>query len=424
MPAGAQSGGWARRRSGRTGTAGRGLALWALAGIVLGAGGYLVLGLLEGRWPASATVFDSTPTVNGQPATTRRAAEVSRHSYHEGIMQVAPSVVSLFSRATADNEVPPATDATPDGEGKPGTESDLDSANPGPGAFDVADSQGSGVIIDPAGLVLTNFHLIDGSSEIQVVLNSGDRHAATVLGTDRETDLAVLQIDAIDLPAVPIQGTTRLLVGDIVLAIGNPFGVGQTVTQGIVSATGRQVAGGSAWQNFVQIDAAINPGNSGGALINPDGELVGVTSAVLRRSNNAQGISFAIPAQLLAQVVPQIIARGRVLRGWLGIGADDVAMFPALAKRLDHGAVITGVLAGSPAGDSDLQPGDAVTRLDGQVIDSATDLLLTVSAIKPGRTAQLTVDRDGRTFELAVMLGERPRFDGDVRPRAAAQRRQ
>ena len=323
-------------------------------------------------------------------------------------MRVAPSVVSLFASTAAGRKtrreagtgaVEPADDTS---------QTKLESAND--------QQQGSGVIIDAAGLILTNFHLVDGADDIEVVLNDGTRHRADLLGSDRATDLAVLRIDvdglpdgpSNDLPAVPIESGSILYVGDIVLAIGNPFGVGQTVTQGIVSATGRQVAGGSAWQHFVQIDAAINPGNSGGALIDPLGRLVGVTSAVLRGEQNAQGISFAIPGKLLAQVVPQLIAEGRVRRGWLGIGADDLAMFPELARRTRRGAVITAVIEQSPAQTGDLRRFDVVTEVNGLPIENANELLLQVSGIVPGNNARLSVDRDGEQLQLDVTLGERP----------------
>ncbi|MFT5044402.1 MAG: serine protease DegS, partial [Porticoccaceae bacterium] len=207
-----------------------------------------------------------------------------------------------------------------------------------------------------------------------------------------------------------------------VLAIGNPCGVGQTVTQGIVSATRRKVAGGSVWQNFVQIDAAINPGNSGGALINPYGQLVGVNTAVFRGDSGAVGIGFSIPADLLAQVVPQIIENGSVARGWLGIGVEDIAMFPALRKFNINGAVITEALENSPANAGGLQPMDIVVRLGEETIANATQLLLKVSALPPGATVKLSILRSTKAdsltdsmevagfdaIDLKVRLGLRP----------------
>ena len=340
-------------------------------------------------------------------------------SYHDGIMRAAPSVVSLYA----------------------GLHERIAGGAEGGGPRPRL-SQGSGVIVDPDGIVLTNLHLVEDADAINVVLGDGTLHAGHLVGSDRETDLAVVRIEASGipeggLPAIRLDDAPPLRVGDVVLAIGNPFGVGQTVTQGIVSATRRRVAGGSAWQDFVQIDAAINPGNSGGALINPAGQLVGVTTAVFRGLGDerrddgeddpestrddafagtgpgagggfAEGIGFAIPADLLARVVPGIIADGRVVRGWLGIGADDLPMYPALHRRLDRGAVITGVLPDSPAAVGGLRAGDVVTAVDGRAVEDATDLLLLVSSLGPGTPIRLAVDRETEARELRVSLGERP----------------
>lgn len=312
-----------------------------------------------------------TPASSVVPTAGRPA--YSRHSYHEGIMRVAPSVVSLYAR----------------GKNNHG-------------------NQGSGVIVESNGIVLTNLHIVEGSHSITVVLSNGEQHVAELIGSDRETDLAVVRISRTGLPALGLDEAPPLRVGDIVLAIGNPFGVGQTVTQGIVSATRRRVAGGTAWQNFVQIDAAINPGNSGGALINPDGQLVGVNTAVFRGAEGAMGIGFSIPADLLAQVVPQIIEHGHVARGWLGIGVEDLTMFPNLSNA-DHGAVITSVLASSPAHAGGLRPMDIVTQLGEQPVENATELLLMVSALPPGATTGIVINRGDQVgIALKMRLGERP----------------
>lgn len=331
----------------------------------------------------------SSRDVNEQAALVSRRDLPAPLSYHEGIMKVAPSVVSLYARNSN------------------GTQST---------------SQGSGVIVDANGIVLTNFHLIENLDTITVVLSDGRSYPARLIGSDQETDLAVVQIDTQNLPYLRLDEAAPLRVGDVVLAIGNPFGVGQTVTQGIVSATRRKVAGGSVWQNFVQIDAAINPGNSGGALINPYGQLVGVNTAVFRGDANAMGIGYSIPAELLAQVVPQIIETGSVARGWLGIGVDDIAMFPALRRFTISGAVITDVLDDSPASAGGLRPMDIVVRLGEQTVANATQLLLKVSALPPGATVKLSIlrstDNDSLTnsmqsvsfeaVDLKMRLGLRP----------------
>ncbi len=340
-------------------------------------------------------VADSSAAITN-PALRKNRVRYSKDSYHEGIMRVAPAVVSLYSSET----IYRATN-----RGNISDESLNPTITP---RIRRSTSQGSGVIIDSNGIVLTNLHLIENADEINVVLSDGSLHRADVLGTDSETDLAVVRIQASGLPAVEVDETAGLRVGDIVLAIGNPFGVGQTITSGIVSATRRRVAGTSAWQNFVQIDAAINPGNSGGALINPDGDLVGINTAVFLRENNAEGIGFAIPVDLIAQVVPQIIENGHVRRGWLGIGADDLQMFPGLNREADRGAVITGILRDSPAFEGGLQLYDVVTDVDQYVITNATELLLLISSLTPGTEVDLTFLRNGQTKDTRVTLIERP----------------
>ena len=288
-------------------------------------------------------------------------------SYYDGIMKVAPAVVSLYARNSDGNQ---------------------------------PNSQGSGVIVDANGIVLTNLHLVENLDLITVVLSDGRSYAAKLIGSDQETDLAVVKIETQNLPFLRLDEARPLRVGDVVLAIGNPFGVGQTVTQGIVSATRRRVAGGSVWQNFIQIDAAINPGNSGGALINPFGQLVGVNTAVFRGDSGATGIGFSIPADLLAQVVPQIIENGSVARGWLGIGVDDITMFPALRKFNVSGAVVTAVIENSPAVIGGLRPMDIVVRLGEEPVENATQLLLKVSALPPGATVKLSILRSAQASSL------------------------
>jgi len=348
--------------------------------------------------PALSTGLAPNGGLSTNPATPRPRLRYSKDSYFDGIMKVAPSVVSLYSSETIYKS---PVQRFEDGEQEPVIAPRERRST----------SQGSGVIIDENGLVLTNWHLIKDADEINVVLSDGSLHLAKVIGKDTETDLAVVSINATNLPAVPIEDDIGLRVGDVVLAIGNPFGVGQTITQGIVSATARQVAGASAWQNFVQIDAAINPGNSGGALINPDGELVGVNTAVFIRDNGAEGIGFAIPARLLSYIVPQLIAQGHVSRGWLGIGADDLQMFPGINRQVDKGAVITGVLEASPAHVAGLKPYDVVIAAADQPIASATALLLLISGLPPGTQVPLRVLRNGEAIDITAQLLERPLFE-------------
>lgn len=361
-----------------------------IGGAALGLGLYRTLPSLD-QWNAQNYL-------TGGETTTAPKTRFSAHSYHTGIMKVAPSVVSLYSSETIYKSPVNLYQ---------GTEQEPVIAP----RERRSTSQGSGVIISSDGLVLTNWHLIEAADEINIVLSDGSLHQATVIGKDTETDLAVVRINATNLPAVAIKSDLGMRVGDIVLAIGNPFGVGQTVTQGIVSATARRVAGASAWQNFVQIDAAINPGNSGGALISPDGDLVGINTAVFLRDNGAEGIGFAIPTELLAQVVPQLIENGHMRRGWLGIGADDLQMFPGINRVVDKGAVITGVLEASPAHVAGLKPYDVVVTAANLPISNATELLLLISGIAPGTDVPLTVLRNGDAIEISAQLLERPNFE-------------
>jgi serine protease DegS len=271
-------------------------------------------------------------------------------------------------------------------------------------------SLGSGVIISAQGYVLTNNHVVDGADEIQVALNDGRSASASVVGTDPETDLALLKINLTHLPTIVFGRADELRVGDVVLAIGNPFGVGQTVTQGIVSATGRQQLGISTYENFIQTDAAINPGNSGGALINTQGQLAGINTAIVSRSGGSQGIGFAIPANLAKEVMEQILKQGRVIRGWLGINAQDVT--PNLAESFGihghQGAIVSGVYPGSAADHAGLRPGDVLMRVDDKTVTDALSAMNITASLAPGSQVDLGVIRQGNPITLHVTIGERP----------------
>ncbi len=271
-------------------------------------------------------------------------------------------------------------------------------------------SLGSGVIISPQGYVLTNNHVIEGADEIQVALNDGRSATATLVGADPESDLALLKIDIGELPVIVFGHSESLSVGDVVLAIGNPFGVGQTVTQGIISATGRHQLGISTFENFIQTDAAINPGNSGGALVNTYGQLVGINTAIFSRSGGSQGIGFAIPAQLAKTVMEQILEQGRVIRGWLGIEAQDIS--PALAESfgLDstRGALVAGVYPRSAADKSGLLPGDIVTQINGNDVNDAKAAMDVIAAFAPGERVEIQLKRNGQLQTVDVIIGERP----------------
>ncbi len=273
-------------------------------------------------------------------------------------------------------------------------------------------SLGSGVIINQRGYILTNHHVVADADEIKVVLATGQTLGARVIGTDPDTDLAVLQTEVAGLPAITVGKSQDLKVGDVVLAIGNPFGVGQTVTMGIVSATGRNQLGINTFENFIQTDAAINPGNSGGALINAYGELVGINSAIFSRSGGSQGIGFAIPITLAKGVMDQILQRGHVIRGWLGIAGQNIT--PALAESFNlndvHGVLISGVLEGGPADVAGIEPGDVITHVDNRKTSSAQNILEIISTLEPGSKIRVSGWRGKRKLEFHVLISERPRL--------------
>jgi serine protease DegS len=271
-------------------------------------------------------------------------------------------------------------------------------------------SLGSGVIISAQGYVLTNNHVIDGADEIRVLLADGRSSRATVVGTDVDTDLAVLRIEIENLPSIVIGDSGKLRVGDIALAIGNPFGVGQTVTLGIISATGRDQLGITAYEEFIQTDAAINPGNSGGALINAEGELIGINSAIFSRSGGSQGIGFTIPISLAKGVMKQIIEQGHVVRGWLGIEAQDLT--PQLAESFgmgeSTGVLIAGVLRDGPADTAGILPGDVVTSIDGKPVADAREAMTIISNKSPDTVIRIGGVRKGQAYVTRAKVIQRP----------------
>jgi serine protease DegQ len=271
-------------------------------------------------------------------------------------------------------------------------------------------SLGSGVVVSPQGYIITNHHVIEAADEIEVALADGRTMPATIVGTDPETDLAVLKVEASNLPAITFSDPDKYSVGDVVLAIGNPFGVGQTVTQGIISALGRSHLGINTFENFIQTDASINPGNSGGALIDTNGHLVGVNSAIYSRSGGSMGIGFAIPVSLAKQVMEQIIRQGSVVRGWVGIEAQDITPQLAESFRLSHtqGSLIAGVLPDSPAKKAGLKPGDILLEINGNKVANSSSMLNLIAGLQPNDKAILKVARNQRELEVEVVIGKRP----------------
>jgi serine protease DegQ len=270
---------------------------------------------------------------------------------------------------------------------------------------------GSGVIVSSSGYILTNNHVVESADEIEVILNDSRRASAKVIGTDPDTDLAVLKIDLERLPAIVLGNSDNLQVGDQVLAIGNPFGVGQTVTGGIVSALGRNQLGINTFENFIQTDAAINPGNSGGALVDTNGNLLGINTAIYSRSGGSMGIGFAIPVSTARMVMDSIVKDGQVTRGWIGVEPNDLS--PELAEtfgiKATKGVIITGVLQNGPAAQAGIHPGDVITGVAGKAIGNVSELLAGVAALKPGTAAKFSVLRRGDKLELDVTPGVRPK---------------
>jgi serine protease DegQ len=273
-------------------------------------------------------------------------------------------------------------------------------------------SLGSGVIVNSDGLILTNQHVIEAADEIEVALEDGRSVRARIVGSDPDTDLAVLKIDVRNLPSITFADPKKNKVGDVVLAIGNPFGVGQTVTQGIISALGRNHLGISTFESFIQTDASINPGNSGGALIDAEGNLVGINSAIYSRNGGSMGIGFAIPVSIAKQVMEQIVRQGSVTRGWLGIEAQDLTLELAdsFQLRTTHGALIAGIVKGSPAERAGLKVGDVLIEINSMKVIDGTSMIGIISELNPNKQAILKIARNHKEIKIPVMIGLRPKL--------------
>lgn len=356
-----------------------------------------VVATLKPEWlarPPGLIMPEVVPILTAPP----EAASAARRGYSEAARRASPAVVSIVA-----SKAPPR--------------------NPHAGDpwfrffFGDADEEaqrqrglGSGVIVSPAGYLLTNNHVIDGADDIEVQLSDGRSAQATVVGTDPDTDLALLKINLDRLPAITLAPASSLHVGDSVLAIGNPFGVGQTVTSGIVSALGRSQLGLSTFENFIQTDAAINPGNSGGALVDANGLLVGINTAIFSRSGGSLGIGFAIPVNVAREVMEGLISNGQVTRGWIGVEPRDLN--PEIAEMLrlpvSSGVLITGVLRNGPAAKAGVQPGDVVLKVGSTAVANTAQLLNTVSGLAPDTRVALTLQRGAKVVELNLQVAQRP----------------
>ncbi|MDH3355012.1 MAG: trypsin-like peptidase domain-containing protein [Chromatiales bacterium] len=339
-------------------------------------------------------------------STTLNSRDSGPVSYADAVDKAAPAVVNIFTKKHITQAVP-SIFKDPLVQRFLGDYLDLQPRER------EERSLGSGVLVSHQGHILTNNHVIDGADTIEIALHDGRTATATVQGTDPEADLAVLKINLPNLPIIQLGDSKALRIGDVVLAIGNPFGVGQTVTLGIVSATGRSELGINTFENFIQTDAAINPGNSGGALITANGALIGVNTAIFSKSGGSQGIGFAIPVNLAKSSMKQIVETGHVSRGWLGIEIQEVT--PDLAESFglenSNGVIIAGVLTGGPADKAGIKAGDILINFNSQPITNPVSALNLISQSAPNHKQQIVTIRAGKRRESMIQIGERPQRD-------------
>ncbi|RMG28646.1 MAG: Do family serine endopeptidase [Gammaproteobacteria bacterium] len=345
-----------------------------------------------------------------EPSASRPQAGQGPVSYADAVARAAPAVVNIYTAKIIQERPSPLLQ-------DPILRYFFGDRLHSPLRKRLQTSLGSGVIVSPQGYILTNLHVVRDADQIEVLLQDGRTFSARLVGTDPDTDLAVLHVHARHLPTIVIGDSDRLRVGDVVLAIGNPFGVGQTVTMGIVSAKGRSDLGLNTYEDFIQTDAAINPGNSGGALINARGELVGINSAIFTKSGGSEGIGFAIPVSMARTVMQQIIEHGRVIRGWLGIEAQDLTPSLAQSFGLDstHGMLIAGVLRDGPADRAGLEPGDVITAIAGRTVHDAHEAMALIAQQAPGSKVEIRGIRQGHPFRATVVVGERPVLERPAR---------
>jgi serine protease Do len=391
------------------------LSVWLLVIMTFSAGS--VTGAMTGAW-----IQDEEPTLRGpafRMAANTRPEEGTEplvdpdlvtftNGFRPLVRNALPAVVSVTSSRTIGATGSPSPFASPFFRDFFGDE-DFGFSAPLPFPEErERQGLGSGVIVDPAGYILTNEHVVRDASEVRVYLNDDREFSAEIVGTDPKTDIAVLRIDAEGLTPLPVGDSRSVEVGDFALAIGSPFGLNHTVTMGIVSARGRGDLGIEDYEDFIQTDAAINPGNSGGALINVRGELIGINTAIMSRAGGNQGVGFAVPSRMAMAVMDQIVSRGRVVRGWLGVTIQEVT--PAMAGYFGlpdaSGALIGDVVPGSPASRAGLASGDVIVALEGEPVPDSRTLRLNVSMTEPGSEVTLGVYRDGDELEIPVTLGE------------------
>lgn len=322
-------------------------------------------------------------------------------SYANAVAKAAPAVVNIYTRTYIDEEKRPLI-------GNPIFRKFFDMGD-APQRERIQSSLGSGVILSDQGYIITNNHVISSADSIVVALKDGREAPASIIGTDPETDLALLKISLKDVPSITLSSSDSLRVGDVVLAIGNPFGVGQTVTMGIVSATGRNSLGLTTYEDFLQTDAAINPGNSGGALINAHGNLIGINTAIFSKSGGSQGIGFAIPSSLTKKVMADLVKYGRVIRGWLGIEIQELT--PTLAESFGikgkNGLILAGIYRDGPSYKAGLQPGDVLLSINSKPV-MGKQSMIEIADVPPGDKLDIIFIRNGKEMETQIIVGERP----------------
>ena len=368
---------------------------------------WFVVATLKPDWISGLQIGSIVQSVTLSEGAYDNSA-LSPGSYHDAVKKSMPAVVNIFTSKA--NTKPKAR-----------KESGNNSADPlfkfffgdQPPDSEPSSSLGSGVIVSPEGIILTNYHVISDADEIDVALSDGRKVKAKIIGGDPETDIAVLKIDVKQLPTPITLGKIESVhVGDVVLAIGNPFGVGQTVTSGIISALGRDHVGINTFENFIQTDAAINPGNSGGALVDTRGHLIGINTAIYSNNGGSMGIGFAIPVNLAKQVMESILANGSVTRGWIGVEPQNLSRELLESLGLPQntaGVLLSGVLEGGPASKGGIKPGDVLVAVNGNDIKDVRQLLNQIAQIGPGNEASLKILRKDKELELKVQAGKRPK---------------
>ena len=368
---------------------------------------WFMIATLKPSWLVNEGVSSIVDSVSLKESVYDNSS-LSPGSYHDAVKKSMPAVVNIFTskastkpKTRKGNKQNPADplfkfffgDQPPDEE--------------------PSSSLGSGVLVSPEGIILTNHHVISDADDIDIALSDGRKVKAKIIGSDPETDIAVLKIEAKQLPTPITLGKIESVhVGDVVLAIGNPFGVGQTVTSGIVSAMGRDHVGINTFENFIQTDAAINPGNSGGALIDTRGNLIGINTAIFSNNGGSMGIGFAIPVNLAKQVMESILKNGSVTRGWIGVEPQNLSKDLAESLGLPgntEGVLLSGVLEGGPAARCGVKPGDVLTAVNGDKTKDVKQLLNQIAQIGPGNEATLTILRKGKEVVLTVQTGKRPK---------------